>query len=185
MAAILPQSRNLRARLPRRQPVTTPMASVAQRSISTKVTRRLRSRAAGLVDAKTLAAEHGHADAEDLPGAEMAMRRFGHGQEFVERFHCFPDAMPVDLGGWDREGGLGRLGSGQILVASDHGLKGYPPPPPPAGGRPVSRLAFNYLDRIPIAKYGDLKDLHAKYVQIKELEGVLLPHSCCKPGCGR
>ncbi len=43
MAAILPQSRNLRARLPRRQPVTTAMASVAQRSISTKVTRRLRS----------------------------------------------------------------------------------------------------------------------------------------------
>ena len=43
VAAILPQSRNLRARLPRRQPVTTAMASVAQRSISTKVTRRLRS----------------------------------------------------------------------------------------------------------------------------------------------
>ena len=47
VAAILPQSRNLRARLPRRQPVTTPMASVAQRSISTKVTRRLRSRPRG------------------------------------------------------------------------------------------------------------------------------------------
>ena len=43
VAAIFPQSRNFRARLPNRQPVTTPTASVAQRSISTKVTRRLRS----------------------------------------------------------------------------------------------------------------------------------------------
>ena len=47
VAAILPQSRNLRARLPSRQPVTTPIASVAQRSISTNVTRRLRSAPSG------------------------------------------------------------------------------------------------------------------------------------------
>src|SRR5579864_5262685 len=43
VAATLPQSRNFRARLPSRQPVTTATASVAQRSISTNVTRRLRS----------------------------------------------------------------------------------------------------------------------------------------------
>src|ERR1700679_636115 len=43
VAATFPQSRNFRARLPRRQPVTTATASVAQRSISTKVTSRLRS----------------------------------------------------------------------------------------------------------------------------------------------
>ena len=43
VAATLPQSRNFSARLPRRHPVTTATASVAQRSISTKVMRRLRS----------------------------------------------------------------------------------------------------------------------------------------------
>src|SRR5579872_595215 len=43
VAAILPQSRNFRALFPSRHPVTTIMASVAQRSISTKVTMRLRS----------------------------------------------------------------------------------------------------------------------------------------------
>ena len=43
VAAILPQSRNLSARLPNRHPVTKPIASVAQRSISTYVTSRLRS----------------------------------------------------------------------------------------------------------------------------------------------
>src|SRR5580700_630188 len=47
VAATFPQSRNFRARLPKRQPVTTAMASVAQRSISTKVTSRLRSCPAG------------------------------------------------------------------------------------------------------------------------------------------
>src|SRR5260370_155025 len=43
VAATFPQSRNFRARFPRRQPVTTATASVAQRSIATNVTRRLRS----------------------------------------------------------------------------------------------------------------------------------------------
>ena len=86
VAAILPQSRNLMARLPRRQPVTTAMASVAQRSISTKVTRRLRS-AALVVDAEALAAEHGHADAENLPGAEMAVSEFGFVKEGVKGLH--------------------------------------------------------------------------------------------------
>jgi hypothetical protein len=37
---------------------------------------------------EALATEQGHADAEDLTGAEVAVRGFGHGQEFVEGFHC-------------------------------------------------------------------------------------------------
>src|SRR5216684_1598305 len=47
VAATLPKSRNFSARLPRRQPVTIGTASVAQRSISTKDTSRLRSLPAG------------------------------------------------------------------------------------------------------------------------------------------
>src|SRR6266851_3569654 len=43
VAATLPQSRNFRARLPRRQLATSATASVTQRSISTYVTSRLRS----------------------------------------------------------------------------------------------------------------------------------------------
>ena len=41
----------------------------------------------GIVDAEALAAEHGHADAEDLAGAEMAVSDFGFAEEGVEGLH--------------------------------------------------------------------------------------------------
>ncbi len=46
--------------------------------------------ATGLVDAETPAAEHSHTDAENLPGAEVTVRGFGHGQQIVEGFHRIP-----------------------------------------------------------------------------------------------
>ncbi len=39
---------------------------------------------AGVVDAETEEGEHGHADAEDLAGAEVAMGEFGVVEEIVE-----------------------------------------------------------------------------------------------------
>jgi hypothetical protein len=42
-----------------------------------------------------LAAQHGHPDAEDLAGAKVAVRRFCHVEEFIERFHpslCYASA---------------------------------------------------------------------------------------------
>ena len=41
----------------------------------------------GVVDAEALAAEHGHADAEDLAGAEVAVGDFGFAEEGVEGLH--------------------------------------------------------------------------------------------------
>ena len=107
VAAILPQSRNLRARLPRRQPVTTAMASVAQRSISTKVTRRLRSGSAshrgesgfGVCNAEALEAEDGHADAEDLSGAEVAVGDLGFVEEGFEVEGCGGHGLMIRLEG--------------------------------------------------------------------------------------
>lgn len=43
--------------------------------------------ASGLVDAEAGAAEEGHADAEDLSGAEVAVCDFGFVEEHVEGFH--------------------------------------------------------------------------------------------------
>ncbi len=43
--------------------------------------------AAGLVDAEALAAEHGHAYAEDLAGAEVAVGGFGLLEEIGEGVH--------------------------------------------------------------------------------------------------
>ena len=64
------------------------MASVAQRSISTKVTRRLRSSlAARIFDAEFLESQHGEANAEDLSGAEMAVGDFGFAEISVEGKH--------------------------------------------------------------------------------------------------
>ena len=62
------------------------MASVAQRSISTKVTRRLRS-FPGVVDAELLQAEHGEAHAENLSGAEMSVGLFSVAEVFVDGVH--------------------------------------------------------------------------------------------------
>ena len=60
------------------------MASVAQRSISTKVTRRLRSFIPrGSVNAQLLEAQHGQAHAQHLPGAEMAVGTFGFAEIIV------------------------------------------------------------------------------------------------------
>ena len=42
---------------------------------------------AGLVDAKTLAAEHGESYTEDLAGAEVTVRDFGLAKEVVEGLH--------------------------------------------------------------------------------------------------
>jgi hypothetical protein len=50
--------------------------------------------AARLLYAETLAAQHGHADAENLAGTEVAVSSFGHRQEFVKGFHYTSDATP-------------------------------------------------------------------------------------------
>ena len=86
VAAIFPQSRNFRARLPRRHPVTTATASVAQRSISTNVTRRLRSFPCGIIDAEFLQAKHCQTHAQNLTGAQVSVGLLGVAQIFFESF---------------------------------------------------------------------------------------------------
>ncbi len=64
--------------------MTTATASVMQRSISTNVIEPLAVFAVGIVDAEQFQAQHGHAHAEHLPGAQMSVGHFGVAQQFVE-----------------------------------------------------------------------------------------------------
>ena len=82
VAAILPQSRNLSARLPSRQPVTTPMAS-GRTAVDLDVgDQPLAVGSTGLVDTEPSAAKHSHANAEYLAGAEVAVRNLRAAQKF-------------------------------------------------------------------------------------------------------
>ena len=48
------------------------------------MTRRLRSRSVGIVEAEQFESEHGHAHAEDLSGTQVSVGYFSIAQKFVE-----------------------------------------------------------------------------------------------------
>ena len=52
----------------------------------------------GVVDAEALAAQHGHADAKDLAGAEVAVGDFCFAEECVEGLHGVMILLPFDRG---------------------------------------------------------------------------------------
>ncbi len=95
MAAILPKSRSLRARLPTRAAgddgdgVGGAAIDLYEddETLAVGVESAVGKMAgAGVVDAETREGEHGYADAEDLAGAEMAVGDFGFVEEGVEGY---------------------------------------------------------------------------------------------------
>ena len=55
------------------------------------------ARGRGVVDAEALAAQHSHADAEHLAGAEMAVGDLGFAEEVVEGLHRLMILLPANM----------------------------------------------------------------------------------------
>ena len=99
VAAILPQSRNLNARFPRRHPVTTRDGIGGAAVDFDERDEAFAVFSLRIIDAEFLQAEHRQTHAQDLPGAKVSVSLFCVAEIFVEGFHGKPfSSRPSALG---------------------------------------------------------------------------------------